>query len=465
MARMTWRPLRALTAALVLGSALLAGCPKIGGPLARAGDRVVPIRLPEPAYEELFPYYASLCALSRFNRLGIERGGSAGHAVLYLKGVCRDEAAPFPTLMMCPERVDDVHDRRHGVGVSVNASFRNVNWVAYPGRALFFNGNLRRGQPLTQAHLEATRDAIVAEGLLRGVEAREEKLTGVLPGSHEQRIAESLLGTDVAIRFARSAWCTAVPLERDQMERVVEHLNGLNQHYAESEDGYEYSLFYDNCLRALHDSLAAAGVWAPRKHRSRFLGQVRQMGVPANEVAKLAVRTNLFDIENFDAVRRDPAMRESLERFGWLPTRPGALLETGPVHRPNELYDTSLQMFAVEGPRAGATGELSELVTDARYTQLEPNLLYWQERYQRILASRSEGLVAALGRGPRPARALLRLRRPRARGRAGSAPAPLPGALTGLALPGRRLALPIDALTTDPQPCAGTRSPSHPPAS
>jgi hypothetical protein len=383
--------LRALVSALLLGSAALAGCPKFGGPLAAAGDKVVPVRVPDRTYEALFPYYADLCAVSRFNRIGIEQGGSAGHAVLYLKGVCRDEGAPFPTVKMCPERVDDVRNPRHGVGVSVNAAFRNVNWVVYPGRSLFFGGNLRRGQPLTQAHLEATRDAIVAQGLLRGVEVREEKLTGVLPGSPEQRIAESLLGTDVAIRFARSIWCTAVPLEREQMERVVEHLNGLNQRARSTEQGFEYSLYYDNCLRALHDSLAAAGVWAPRKERSRFLGQVGQMGVPANEVAKLAVRTNAFELEDFDAVRRDAAMRESLERFDWLPTRPGALLQSAPVHRPNELYDTSLQMFVVEGPRASASRDLSALMTDARFTQLEPNLLYWEERYQRILADRSDG--------------------------------------------------------------------------
>jgi hypothetical protein len=377
--------LRALAAALVGCCAALAACPKIGGPLASASDRVVPIRLPEPAYERLFPHYAALCAVSRFDRLGIERGGSAGHAVLYLKGACREEDAPFPTLRMCPERVDDLGDPRHGVGVSVNAAFRNVNWVAYPGRALFFNGNLRRGQTLTQAHFEATRDAIVAQGLLRGVEVREEKLTGVLPGSLEQRIAESLLGTDVAIRFARSVWCTSVPLGREQMERAVDHLNGLNRRYASGEGDYQYSLYYDNCLRALHDSLAAAGVWEPRKERSRFLGQLGQMGVPANEVAKLAVRTSAFELEDFGAVRRDAAMRESLERLAWLPTRHGALLETAPVHRPNDLYDTSLQMFVVEGPREAATREVRALLGDARFTQLEPNLLYWEERYRRIL--------------------------------------------------------------------------------
>lgn len=379
--------MRARTLGICAALAILAGCPRVGGPLAKGSDRIVPLRLPEPAYEELFPYYAELCAVSRFNRLGVEHGGAAGHAVLYLKGACRDEGAPFPTLRMCPEVVNDERDSRHGVGVSVNAAYKNVNWVAYPGRRLFFNGNLARGQTLTQEHFDATIHKIVELGVLRGVEVDEKRLVFTHPEAPlEERVAESLLGTDVAIRFARSVWCASVPLERAQLERAVGHLNELNRRYAESETPWSYSLYYDNCVRALHDSLAAAGVWEAVKERSRFLGQLFQMKVPANELGQLAERITGFPIQDFDAVRRDAAASESLRVFGWLPSRPGALLKTAPVHRPNQLYDTSLQMFVVEGPGERATGQFHELAVDARFTQLEPNLLYYEERYREILA-------------------------------------------------------------------------------
>ena len=379
--------MRAVAIALCAALVVLAGCPRIGGPLARSSDRVVPLRLPEPAYEELFPYYAEVCAVSRFDRLGVEHGGAAGHAVLYLKGACRDEGAPFPTLRMCPEVVNDVWDPRHGVGVSVNAAYQNVNWVAYPGRRLFFNGNLARGQTLTQEHFDATIRAIVDSGVLRGVEVDEARLVFThAEAPLEERLAESLIGTDVAIRFARSVWCASVPLGRAQLERAVGHLNQLNQRYTSGESSFSYSLYYDNCLRALHDSLAAAGVWEPVKERSRFLGQVFEMRVPANELIHLAERITRFPVEDFDAVRRDAAASASLRDFGWLPSRPGALLMTAPVHRPNELYDTSLQMFVVEGPGELATGRLEEIIEDGRFTQLEPNLLYYEERYREILA-------------------------------------------------------------------------------
>lgn len=384
--------MRAATLGICAALAIATGCPKIGGPLAKSSERIVPIRLPEPTYEELFPYYANLCAVSRFNRLGVEHGGAAGHAVLYLKGACRDESAPYPTLEMCPEVVNDLDDPRHGVGVSVNAAYKNVNWVAYPGRALFFNGDLNRGQTLTQAHFDATVRRVVELGVLRGVEVDEERLVYTHPEAPlEEKLAESLLGTDVAIRFARSVWCASVPLEREQLERAVGHLNELNRRYASGESSYNYSLYYDNCVRALHDSLAAAGVWEPVKERSRFLGQVFQMKVPANEFVQLAERITTFPVGDFGAVRRDAAASQSLRTFGWLPSRPGALLVTAPVHRPNQLYDTSLQMFVVEGPGERASREVEEVVKDARFTQLEPNLLYYEQLYREALEREPKG--------------------------------------------------------------------------
>jgi hypothetical protein len=368
-----------------IGVVLLALC-AAGCFLGNRGDRVVPVRLVAPAYETLFPHYAQLCAVSRFNRIGVERGGNAGHAVMYLKGVCRVPDAPYPTLELCKERVDDVHDPRHGVGVSVNAAYKNVNWVAYPGRHLFFNGNLKDGQTLNQAHFEATIQTILDQHLLRGVEVYEDRLTGILPGTAEHRLAESLLGTDTAIRFARSIWCTSLPLEVPQVEAIVGYLNDLNRTYATGERSYAYSLLSDNCVDALHNSLAAAGVWPHKTHYKLFARRLMNIGVPANEVVNFGARANLFPVERFASVYRDDAMRESLDRFAWLPARHGALTQSVPVHRPNELYDTSLQMYVVEGPGKRESKRAQEMLDDARYTDLATNLRYWEERYERMLA-------------------------------------------------------------------------------
>ena len=375
------KPLR--LALLVVALLAATACGRFMG--AR-GDQVVPVRLAQAEYEKLFPQYVSLCAVSRFHRLGVERGGNAGHAVMYLKGVCLVPNAPYPQVGMCPERVDDVDDARHGVGVSVNAAFKNVNWVGYPGRHLFFNGNLEDGDVLDQAHFERTIQAILDQHLLRGVEVNEDKLTGILPGSLEHRIAESLLGTDTAIRFARSVWCGSLPVTPAQMATLVAYLNRVNREAATGERGYVYSLLSDNCVDLLHNSLAAAGVWDPKNHYRLAVRRFANIGVPANEVVSFGERANLFPIERFREVYGDAAMRRSLERFGWLPARHGAIVQSVPVHRPNELYDTSLQMYVVEGPGKRQTEKAETLLGDARYTDLGANLAYWGERYERILA-------------------------------------------------------------------------------
>ena len=52
---------------------------------------------PDPAYEHLFPYYVDLCVTSQYSSKANGRGGPAGHALMYIKGACKDEHAEFPS--------------------------------------------------------------------------------------------------------------------------------------------------------------------------------------------------------------------------------------------------------------------------------------------------------------------------------------------------------------------------------
>ena len=51
---------------------------------------------------------------------------------------------------------DETGDAADGVGLSVNAHYRNAEWVATEGRDFFFDGGLKPGQPLTRAAYRAT---------------------------------------------------------------------------------------------------------------------------------------------------------------------------------------------------------------------------------------------------------------------------------------------------------------------
>jgi hypothetical protein len=147
--------------------ALLGGCGQ-HGTMSRfmlTPDRIIIERRPDPVYDQLFPYYVELCATSQFVSSEKGRGGVTGHAVMYVKGACKDERAPFPQLRRCRTIATALDDPEHGAGISVGRWFRNVNWVAVPGYDLFFRGNLAPGERLTHAHFDAT----VREAIARGV--------------------------------------------------------------------------------------------------------------------------------------------------------------------------------------------------------------------------------------------------------------------------------------------------------
>src|SRR5262249_39102106 len=125
--------MRSILALLLTGLALI-GCAPMPRELAVDTD--------EATYGRLFPYYAELCALSEIKKkpgfgVDIGSGGPGGHSVLYLNGACRDRGAGYPTLTMCDPNAAD-----QGVGLSVNAHYRNTLWVATQGRDFFFNGGL-----------------------------------------------------------------------------------------------------------------------------------------------------------------------------------------------------------------------------------------------------------------------------------------------------------------------------------
>jgi hypothetical protein len=383
---------RLAVGALALLLSLLGGCGDDGiiGRLLLKPGHVIVERRPDAAYERLFPYYVELCAASQFRGKVAGTGGVAGHAVMYLKGACKDDDAPFPRLRRCRAAATSLRDPEHGAGISVNRWFKNVNWVAVPSHDLFYAGNLQPGERLTQARFDAVERDVIAMGIYRGIAFQR------YPGADSDTdlrdfVKRESIGTDLALQFARSVFCARLPVTEGMLEQVIGFLNDKNREYAEGEANYNWSVWADNCTHTLRNAFAAANIWSPLSVRTIKIKQIFNLAVPANEFVNLAELMTQGDLEDYRNILEDGPRRDAFHEFRWLPTQPGALLKTLPVHDPNDLYDTKFRLFTLQSPfLMGKTQRAIDLLSDSRFVDLEANLHYFEKKYDMILAGHDE---------------------------------------------------------------------------
>jgi hypothetical protein len=383
---------RLVAGALAGFLSFLGGCGDDGiiGRLLLKPGHVIVERRPDATYEKLFPYYVELCAASQFRGKVAGTGGVAGHAVMYLKGACKDDDAPFPRLRRCRAVATSLDDPEHGAGISVNRWFKNVNWVAIPGHDLFYAGDLQPDERLTQTRFDAVERDVIARGIYRGVAFQHYPGADADPDLRGFVRRESI-GTDLALQFARSVFCARLPVTEGMLEQVIAFLNDKNREYAEGEANYNWSVWADNCTHTLRNALAAANVWSPLSVRTIKIRQLFNLAVPANEFVNLAELMTQGDLEDYRNILADGPRRDAFHEFHWLPTEPGALLKTLPVHDPNDLYDTKFRLFTLQSPfLMGKTQHAIELLSDPRFVDLDTNLHYFAKRYDTILGGHDE---------------------------------------------------------------------------
>jgi hypothetical protein len=372
---------RVVSAGLVLAMAGCASAPLVEPPPPTASDAQI--------YAGLYPTYAEICAASQLGKksgFGAEiSSGIGGHAVLYLNGVCRRREVDYPVLAMC----DEIGDHADGVGLSVNAHYRNAEWVATEGRSFFFNGDLKPGQPLTKDGYRRIQDEALAKGIYKAVTFHDEVYDDMAPGFTQATYQyEMSVATDYALTFGRNLYCARVPLDRAQMQIIVKYLNDQNAPYRAGEI-FDWNLFEHNCAHLNHNALAAAGVWDEWETDRFFLISMFDFPVPKNEFVNLMRRTNDVPIDDPVALYRDRAARRLLLEHGRLPTEPGALADLGVIPRQNEVYDPDSRIIFYDEAITGSYDEhFREILSQPRYFRLRDNLAYFAGLYKKIEAGR-----------------------------------------------------------------------------
>ncbi|HEX4194930.1 MAG TPA: hypothetical protein VHY80_17610, partial [Stellaceae bacterium] len=277
----------------------------------------------EAAYSLLYPFYVELCAVSQIKKkagFGVDTsGGPGGHTVFFLSRVCRDRDAHYPTLVMCaPGTPED----EQGVGLSVNAHFRNANWVATDGRDFFFDGDLKPGERLTHDAYERTQKTAEAKNIYDGVVFHDAVFKDQPQGMDRHDFMYDVsVATDYAVGLARDRFCGRVPVTRAQMVKIIDYLNGENAPYRNGKE-FVWNVLENNCTHLAHNALAAADVWDAWPVDRFFLISAFDFPVPKNEFVNIMRRTNDLDLTDVSALYADDTARRSLEEDGHLPTEP-----------------------------------------------------------------------------------------------------------------------------------------------
>jgi hypothetical protein len=344
--------------------------------------------LDEAAYQRLFPYYAEVCALSELRKkpgLGVPvQSGIGGHCLLYLGGVERDRSAGFPRLKLCTSQ----SPAGQGVGISVNAHYRNANWVAADGPDFLWRGALAESEALTREAYARTQDEAKARGVLDGVEFHHELFKDKpVDMSARDYMYEISVATDYAALFGRDVVRARVPLGREQLAAIVDYLNALNAPYCRGERVFTWRLFNNNCVHVTHNALAAAGLWAPWPTGQLAAVAAFNFPVPKNAFVDLMLRTNDLPICHARELYADMAARHLLLERGRLPTAPGALAIATPARADNDVYDTEkLRLIFYDNPFWGAYRfRFSKILGQPRYIDLAANLRHFAALYEAIL--------------------------------------------------------------------------------
>ena len=340
------------------------------------------------AYEDHFPVYYEYCSGTQWKLQGQEPGGSPGHGFTYIHGLCKDYRSAYPQVIPCSEVSTELKKKypHDGVGISLDKNFSNVMWVAVPGRDLMFTGN-KESKPISIAEVNEHLQKITDLKVFDKVISKAEMLLNIEPETSEYllRIAESTLGTDHAVSWARELHCVKIPATEKSLVNAANFLNESNNQY-KTGPGYLWSKFSNNCVHLSINTAHAMGISEKIEVDQKNLKMLTNMALPANAFLMLADQNVLT---NKPSIR---ALKKVLPQTGFYPTQVGSLMNTYAAFPSGEMFDND-ELNVLTGPRVLKPFKL--LTTPRKYqrkymteqnSQLKANAELWVARYEDLLS-------------------------------------------------------------------------------
>jgi len=324
--------------------------------------------------------YVELCTGDRYLSKNYGDGNIAGHALIYVNGLCKDMGKDFPQVKIC-----DDQDNHKGVGVSLDAAFKNVKWMAVPTRELALFGDYGKNR-VDDAVIQKIFKKAKEYKVFENVKIAESAIPkGVLDYTSDKIDQYTLysIGTGIAFNTARNMNCVKTKVGPQQLENLSLYLNGINEEYYSGEKTYEWSLS-DNCTHLTTNAFASAGIVRERRAKTKrnIISNLFTLTLPKSEFLKLVRRVNKRTFSP-RIVWENEKYRNFFNQYNRLPWTYGNLVSKYEIIKNNDFFNTEGgSLFAL--PTIGMS---LKKVERKRYTNEIYNLESYKKKIYKALKS------------------------------------------------------------------------------
>lgn len=294
------------------------------------------------AFAKASTSYIEMCTGTKYQAVHYGDGNIAGHALVYIHGLCKDQDKEYPQLKIC-----DKTDNHKGVGVSLDSSFKNVSWIATPTKELALFGDYGTNKVDDQTIrkiIEKSKEYRIYKNVIPDRSTYPKAIVDYTHDLEEQDILFAI-GTDIAFNTARNMYCVRSNVEMSQLTQIKDFLNIENSKYYETTDQYTWSIS-DNCTHLSVNALAAADVIKKKKIKSQrnFLGKIATLTLPKSELFKATRKLNRSNYSP-RKVWRNKKLRNFFLKHNRLPYGAGNLVSYIPIIKNNEFFKTESASF------------------------------------------------------------------------------------------------------------------------